>query len=298
MATENTIASAVNLTRISQLVLDALQTEGLPLSAFFTDFSGEFEGQGETVTARVPTLPTSQNLQTDRTSKGSALTPIPVTLNNYRGVRIGFTDLERTFTNVKLGQEFIQPAIAVLVEYVMTEALKLATDANGYTNDEVLTASQFDADALADLAEAMTTAKIPRTGRTALVKPTYYATLVKDGAVQNAAASGSTDPLREHRVPRVAGFDVYEYNGTIPANSKNLEGLALHPQAILLAARAVAAPPEGTWYGRIEHVVDPRSGLPIQIREFYDGSELVYEISVLFGAAKGIPAKAVCIVSA
>jgi hypothetical protein len=294
----NTIASAVNITRIAQLTLDALVTQGVPLRAFLTDFSGEFEAEGETVTARFPGALVTQDMNSTKAPGNTALTPVPITLNNFRGVVMGFKDTERTFTDVDLAAEFVEPAVSALVDYVIEDVLKLVTTANGYTHAVTLTSAQFDADAVADLAEEFSTRKIPTTRRALLVKPKYKGSLVKDNAIQNASASGSTGAIVENRIPRVHGFDVIEYNGTIPDNGEDLEGVAVHPQALCLAARGVVHPPAGTWYGKIRDIIEPTTGLPLQIREYYDGSQLVYELAVLFGAAKGMPAKLTRIKSA
>lgn len=40
----------VNLTKIAQASLDVLVTEGIPLTAFITDFSSEALPKGETIT--------------------------------------------------------------------------------------------------------------------------------------------------------------------------------------------------------------------------------------------------------
>ena len=294
----NNIASAVNITRIAQLTLDALLTRALPLRAFLTDFSGEFEAEGETVTARFPGAVTVQDMAVSKTPGSVTLTPVPITLDKFKGAVMGFKDMERTFTDVDLMKEFVAPAVSAVVEDVVSAALALVTNANGYTNSVTLTSAQFDADAVADLADDFTTRKIPTDHRALLIKPKYKGALVKDNAIQNASAYGSTDAIRKNEVPEVHGFAVLEYNGNIPANGENLEGIAVHPQAICLAARGVVHPPAGTWYGKVQDIKDPVSGLPLQVREYYDGTQLVYEVAVLYGVAKGMPAKLTRIKSA
>ncbi|WP_038168543.1 P22 phage major capsid protein family protein [Verrucomicrobium sp. BvORR106] len=294
----NDIASAVNITRISQLTLDALVTQGVPLRAFLTDFSDELEPHGETVTARFPGALTTQDMNASKAPGSVTFTPVPITLDNFRGVVMGFKDTERTFTDVKLAEEFVQPAVSALVDYVISAALSVVTNANGYTHAVTLTSAQFDADAVADLADEFSTRKIPTTGRVLLIKPKYKGSLVKDNAIQNASASGSNGAVVNNEIPRVHGFAVVEYNGTIPANGEALEGIAVHPQAICMAARGVVPPPADTWYGKVVNIIEPNTGLPLQIREYYDGVQLVYEIAVLFGVAKGMPAKLTRIKSA
>lgn len=287
MAT-NTLAG-VNLNRISQLTLDALITEGFPLSAFVTDFSGDIQPHGESVTTRFVASPVTQNFASSKATSNSTTTARVITLNNYRGVSIGFKDLERTFSDVDLADMYVRPSIAALVDYVIEEVLKISTQANGFTVGCNSPAADFDADKVADLSEALSTAKVPKFNRHLILPPRYYSALVKDGAIIDASAYGSTDPIREHMIPRLHGFGIIEYNGVIPDNDDDgMVGVATAQQGLCVAARGVEMPPEDTWYGNCENIVEPTTGLPIQIREFYDGNELVYQFSILFGVQKGV----------
>lgn len=288
----------VFLNKLAQLSLDALVTKGVPLSGWVTDFSADAKPAGEVVTTRFASAVTTSDFSSGKSSTAATLTKRDITLSSYRGARLSFTDLEMSYTDRKLSELFVEPAVAALIEDVMTSLLGLVTNSNGYTASVTKTAAQFDADVMADLAEALTTAKVSDSPRTALLKPTYYAGLTKDNAIQAAYAYGSDSAIRENKVPRVHGFDVVQYNGTIPSNSENLTGLVGHRSALCIAARGVAHPPDGTWYGNIKDIVEPNSGLPIQLREYYDGSALVYEWTINYGVAIGIPTAAVRIKSA
>lgn len=281
----------VNLTKIAQASLDVLVTEGIPLTAFITDFSPEALPKGQTVTTRFATAVSTQDFSSDKAAADVTTTARNITLSNYRGVSFGFTDTELTYTPVQLADLFVRPAIAALVDYVINAALTNVTNGNGFTRVKTVSAAAFDADTVADLAEGLSTAKVPKSPRSLIIKPTYYASLAKDNAI-HAASDGpaGASVIRDNMIPKVGGFSVYEYNGTIPGNSENLVGVACGKQGLCIAARGVVEPPDGTWYGRIENIVDPNSGLPIQIREFYDGTKLTYQFSTLFGTAIGIPA--------
>jgi len=135
-------------------------------------------------------------------------------------------------------------------------------------------------------------------GRNIVIPPSYYTALAKDADVKAAYAYGDSEAIREHNIPRLHGFDLIEFTGSIPNNSENLVGWACAPQAMVLAARGVVPPPVGTWYGNVADVVDPVSGLPIQIREFYDNNELVYQWSTLYGTQIGVVGNLVRILSA
>jgi hypothetical protein len=286
---------------MAELALDVLTTEGIPLRAFSTDMTDAVSPKGKTVTTRYAGNPTVKDFSNsaNRVGEDQTLTPLSVTLDQYRGTDCKFTDLDVTYSDVELINEFLAPAIGVLVDDVIGAALAVATTANGYNPDITVAAADFDADDVADLAQTLTTAKVPKSPRSLILKPTYFGNLAKDNQI-TAASDGpaGTDPLKEHRIPRLHGFNVFEYNGTIGAASRNMEGIALHPQAILVAARQITPPKEGTWAGNVRSITDPNSGLTIQMREFYDNVAMRYEFSVLYGVAAGMPTKSVVIQSA
>lgn len=289
--------AGVNLSRIAQLSLDALVTEGIPLSAFVTDFSGEVKSSGDVITTRFPTVTGTVDFSSTKAAGDATLTSRPVTLNQYRGVKKQFSDLEMSFSDVELSELFVVPAISALVDFAINYLLSQATVANGFTAYVEKTAAQLDADAVADLAQAMTTAKIPKAGRSLILKPTYHATLAKDAKLGNVSAVGVGGVTTENVLPRIHGLTTHEYNGTIPSNSEFFEGIALNKSALLMAARAVAIPDSDMWYGKKINIVEPRTKLPIQVSAHYDGVKYNYEWSLLFGGAVGLAANAVRIVS-
>jgi len=292
----------VNVDRLSELTLEVLTTVGVPLQAFTTDLSSSVAQRGDVVSTRYADVPSTKDFSVaaNRQPDDRDLAEIKVTLDQYKGVPIGFTDLERSYTDHELIQYWIEPSISAIVENIISDALTLA-DATNVTNSKTVTASAFDADEVADLAEGLSTRKVSRAGRAMIVPPSYMAGLVKDAKV--TAASDNVEgrrPLQESAVARLHGFDIYEYNGSIPANSRNMTGLALQPQAICIAARQIAAPQEGTWYGTVQTITDPNSGLSIQMRAFYDDVIQRYEFSSLWGVNTDSEAgkKATAIVSA
>lgn len=280
----NTIGG-VNLAQIAQRSLDALVTEAIPLSAVTTDFSEEIKNEGDSVTTRVPTQPVTKSASAARSSDNSTLTAKTITLNQFRMFDIGFNDLEITKSHVKLRDLFIQPGVVALIEDCMAQIFALVTNAN-FAQNVVLGSAAYDADACANLAQLLTTAKVPKFARAAVVKPTYYQTLVSDNAIQQVFSSGSDGAIRDNRTGRVHKIDQYEYNGTIPDNGENLAGFVAGPQAIIMAARQPATPEQ--WYGLVENVVEPVSGLPIQFRYHYDGTEHRLQAFILYGVAVGV----------
>lgn len=278
--------NGVNIARVAELSLDALVTEMFPLRSFCTDFSPEVKEAGNSITSRLPTAPAVQDMSASKTPGNNTTTAVTVNLTNFKGVVLGFTDLERTYTDKDLVAMFIKPAVVAIFEDIMAGVHALVLNAN-YPNSVIKTSATFDADAAADLAAQMSGLKIPTSPRALVLPPTFFANLVKDNAVQAAYAYGNAGAIQDNKVARIHGLDIIQYNGTIPANAEFLAAYAFHPSAIAIAARNVAEPPAGTWYGRVQNVTDPSSGLTLQVREYYNGTQLCYELAILWGVAKG-----------
>ena len=285
MAT-NTL-NGVNATRISQLTLDALQTALIPFRAFTTNFSADVADRGSAVTTRYPTNPSVSNFAAARSSANSATTSRTVTLSNYVGVDLGFSDTEMSFSDVQLSEMFIRPAVVAIVENVMASVFALVTSAN-YSANTLITAANFNAANVAGLATSLNTDKVPTVGRAIICSPTYADTLRKDTTITPAYAIGSPDFLRNGTIPRLHNFDIYEFNGTIPANGESLAAMALAPQAVCIAARTPVVP--RNWAGEVMNITDPQSGLTLQWRDWYDGQEQRTQLCLIYGTQIGNPA--------
>jgi hypothetical protein len=279
----NTIAG-MSPARISKLTLDALQTMHIPLNLFTTDLSADIKDSGESVTTRFVTNPTVSNFAAVRTAQNSVTTARTVTLNNYKGVDVGFTDLEVAKSDLAISEQFIQPAITAIFEDVIAGFWALVTVAN-YSANSLITAANFSAANVRGVQAAMNTAKVPMK-RSLVINPTYATTLLTDPAVQAQYAYGSTGPVQDGAIRRIYGFDTYEWNGTIPTNSQNLAGVALNPQASVLAMRQPALP--RNWFGQVLSVSDPVSGLTLQWRDFYDNQVQRTQLCAIWGWQIGV----------
>jgi len=276
----------INLAQIAEQSLDYLSTQFHPLRAFARDFSDDISGQGESVTTRVPSSMTASDLSAGYGASDVTSTAKTVTLNKFKGYSMAFTDMEvsKAGNFDWLSSVFLAPALEVTLDAVMDDLLALVLNAN-YSSNEVITSANFDADEVADLAGDLTTAKVPKSERALILPPSYYSSLQKDAIIQDASGYGSAVGVQENAAQRVHGFDVYEYTG-IPANSENLAGVALHPSALILAARTPAAPADGNV--ETQDIVDS-TGLPIQLRTFYDAvaGKHYLTMGVLYGVGVG-----------
>lgn len=291
------MANALNgvfMTRISQLTLDALLTTPLPVTSFWTDFSPDIATYGNAVTTRYPNALTAQNFASAKTAIDSNTVARTITLDKYIGVPVQFTDTEMSFSDVALMDMFVKPAVTALFENVMATALGLVTVAS-FSSNNVIAAADFTAANVARISRLQTANKVPLGNRHIIAPPTYCETLKTQTSVQAAYAYGPGNTIREGVVPRVYGYDIHEWNGTIPTTN-NLAAIAYAPQAILLAVRPPANP--RNWYGEVRNITDPNTGLTIQFRDYYDGTQQRTEWCFIYGAQIGNPGNLTRILSA
>lgn len=281
------------MTRISQLTLDALLSKPLPVTSFWTDFSPDIATYGNAVTTRYPNALTVQNFASAKTPIDSNSVARTITLDKYVGVPVQFTDTEMSFSDVKLLDMFVKPAINALFENVMATQLALVTVAN-FSSNNVIAAADFTAANVARIGRIQTALKVPD-NRHIICSPNYAETLKKDTALQASYAYGEGATIRTGVIPKVYNYDVHEWNGTIPTTN-NLAAIAFAPQALLLAVRPPVLP--RNWYGEVRNITDPATGLTIQFRDYYDGTTQRTEWCFIYGCQIGNPGNLTRILSA
>lgn len=276
----------VNLAQIAQQTLETLSAEMPIVSAFTTDFSSDVADVGESVSTRVATAVSAGDATSGYSATDVTSTAKTITLNKHKHFTAAFTDLEIAKGGMDmLERTFVRPAVHAVVNAMMDDLLALAVTAT-YSNEVTVAAGSFGADDVADLAGDLTTLNVPKSGRALVIKPSYYANLAQDNAIQASYAYGGPGSIQDNAVPRVHGFNVYEYSD-IPANSESLEGFACGPEALIIAGRQPALPEN--WAGAVESVQDPGTGVTLQLRNWYEGKDGAQYITatLIYGVAAG-----------
>jgi hypothetical protein len=184
-----------------------------------------------------------------------------------------------------LERTFVRPAVHAVVTKMVGDLLDLVVAAN-FSSNHTVAHADIAADDIATLAGNLTALNVPRANRSLVINPSYYATLAKDASIQAAYAYGGSESIRDNMIPRIHGFNVYEYSA-LDNNGENLGGFVTGPESLLLATRQPSIPEN--WSGALESVQDPESGLTLQLRNFYDGLTGAQYITatIIYGVAKG-----------
>ena len=285
----------INLAQIAQQTLETLSAEMPIVSAFTTDFSSDIADVGESVSTRVASAVSAGDATSGYSATDVTSTAKTITLNKHKHFTAKFTDLEIAKGGLSmLERTFVRPAVHSVVNAMMDDMLALVTDTN-FADEVDVAAANFGADEVADLAGDLTTKNVPKSDRALIIKPTYFANLAQDNAIQASYAYGNTSAIRDNVVPRVHGFNVYEYSD-IPANAYNigspavshsLQGFACGPEALLIAGRQPALPEN--WAGAVESVQEPGTGVTLQLRNWYEGKDGAQYITatLIYGVATG-----------
>lgn len=294
----NTLAG-VNLAALAQKTLETLLPQLPNLSVFSTDFSADPAIPCSTISTRVATATTSGSLATGYATNAQNVTTgiRTITLGALTGQVVGFTDAEMTLTSINLPNVFVRPGVNAIAKGFVDAVLANVTASNYTTAAFTGAAAEFTEDKVAEIAQALTDAKVPLANRTLVLNSAYFTALLKQPAVKAAYAYGGSEAIRGGMIPNLSGMKIVQYPA-LSANSENLVGFACAPEAMICAARLPAIP--ANFPGEIQTVTDPESGFSLQLRRWYSPDAGVYYMSMasIYGSAVGNAGNLVRIVSA
>ena len=277
-----------------------------PVNAFSTDFAAEAAAKGASIQVPVITAKSANtSFASDYESGDTTIVGKQVLLNTHVFSSTHMTDVEAGKTPVNafmaaakedayaVGLSAFQTVIGLIVAGTFGDVAN--------TSKKVVTAANFDADDVADLVTML--GKRNALGDKSLITDLdYYGALLKDNAIQNASAMGSSVPIREGAVTRLLGCNVYESNAFPTAlTNENTGAIVVVPSAIAVASRPVV-PQEGAAGAGLEFstATDPETGLTLGYRRWYNTKTGIrwHAFEILLGAVAVQTAGAVRAVSA
>ena len=274
--------NGINIAQVAQESLGVLLEEMTPLNAFTLDLSANLADRGESVTTRVAGAVSAGDASSGYTASDVSSTAKTVNLSNHKHFTMGFSDLEIAKGGFDVIQRtFIRPAVHAIAKSMMNDALALVDDSNFTSSQDG--SGGFSADLAADCAGALDANNVPKVDRSVILNATSYTALAKDDSIHAAYAFGSADAIRNNVVPRVHGFDVYEYT----ALDSSLAGIACAKEGIIIADRPPAIPQN--WNGATESVTAD-NGMTLQFRSWYEGKDgkQYLTATAIYGVAVGV----------
>lgn len=290
-----TIASNLNDRLLAQTALEALTADLESLSILTTSYSAEVVRRGATVEVPLVANLSATTFADSYENTGGVLNNVTVTVDKHKIVTVSLSDIEFSKSSVaeitkfarQQGKALAQAVLEDVYSAFVTTASSAAQFAATLTNLSAFTLTNARA-----LRKALSDAKVPQTDRNLILNTTLYDSLLSQSGLLDASQFGARDTIADGRVPRVLGMNVYE-SLILPTNSISLSGIAVHPNAMAVAIRALA-PQEPSEYIAAETVTDPQTGISMSYRRHYStasGRSFV-SMECVYGYSRGITAAA------
>ena len=265
-----------------------------------TDFSAYVAEKGQVVHTRFANkfVATTYDRANGFVPSDASATDVAITLSNHNYVAAAFTDTEvATISLDMLRRVFISPMANATVISLFNGVLAETTAANFAGVAYSGTKANFNRVAIANAATAMTKANLPFADRSLLLSPDAFGQLLQDPSVAQYLSIGDTSVIRDGKVGRLHGIDIYEYNGFSAAPSgEHLNGIASCREGHVIVTRVPAAPTTGG--GEQVTVQDPESQFAFSLRSWYDLTKGLSNVSAswIIGQSVGNPDAALRVV--
>lgn len=281
-----TIDSALNNNIIAQQALEQFTKILAPLNAFSTSFNDEAGNRGDSIT--ILNLANTSSVSTfsgSYTSAGDTFGKSTISLDTHKYVSWHLTDTERSESSALELTRFAYQKGGELATAVIEDIFSAIKTAN--FGVDVTKTGTFGIDEVADARKSAVDANLPIDDCSLVLSPTSFSTLIQDSVVGSALNYGSADAIRDGKVPSLMGIpNVIETNATFDASSP--DGFLAHPSGLAVAMRYLE-PLDSKEYISAKKISDPKTGLVMGYREFYDptAGKLTAILECVYGYAVG-----------
>lgn len=296
-----TINVNLNDKLIAASALESFVADMEGLSLFTTNYSAEVVRRGATVEVPLVANLSATTFNQDYALTNGQLDRVSISIDQHKIVGVSISDTEYSKSSVADVTKFSYQAGKALAQAVLESVYSLfvttAGSAAQYTAT-ITNASSFNITSARSLRKALAADKVPNTDRALILNSTLYDSLLSSDNLLQAQQFGARDAIMEAKVPRVLGMNCYE-SLVLPTNSISLSGLAVHPNAVALAVRALE-PQAPSEYLSAQTITDPQTGLTIGVRRFYLPQTGRHHLSfeAVWGASRAITAAAKLVLGA
>jgi hypothetical protein len=261
----------LNLPRLADVALQQFVKELLPLSVFSTNFSpdnypAKHKGQGILVPL-VGTL-TATTFGGTYAITTFAKSVITVTINRHKLVPIGETDLDAANNSDSSLESMALQAGAALAQAVLEDVLTLVTTANFAAIGTAVSSTVLDVPGLRSGKLALNQANAPKPNRCCIMDSVGMDALLAVTNFVQAYMFADNNVLKEGRVMRALGMDLFDLNASFVA-AASVNCFFAHASAIAVAMRYLQ-PQRPENYDFAEQFSDARTGITMGLRDYYD----------------------------
>lgn len=271
----------------SQRALDVFLAKITPFNAFSRNYSAEAVAKGSAVQVPLISAITATTFNSTYTESGGTLNTVTVTMSNHRIATVDITDVQMLNTDV-LVENFAPQLGSALAKIIQTDVWGLVLTTN-YGNATLTTSSTvYTKTQVRQLRTALAKNNVDTSQCSFVCNEDIMDALLADTNIIQAFQYGGSEAIREGKIPRLLGVNVFPTN-IMPTNSITLYGFMAHPDAIAIACRAFApVVPDGA-YEDFQTVADP-SGITLNSRLLYNAStgKRHWSMECLMGYSVGV----------
>lgn len=257
------MSSFIKAEKVSATALGLLRREITLPQLVWSSGADEFTGaKNDTISLRVPAYAPARKRSTLRSGARQKDNiherKVDVSLNTDVYKDVGITDAELSLDIANFGEQVLNPVligIAEALEQEVADQFENATYAHALAHTLV---SDDPYETLLKARARLNSSNVPFAGRAVICGTQFERALLKKLAPVDT--SGSSESLREARIGRVAGMDVYSVPVLDPSKA-----YVFHQTAVAMAQRAPLVPAGAPWGASAS-----QSGLAIRTVRVFD----------------------------
>lgn len=270
----------------AQAALEGFVSTLVPVGAYANDYSAETVKKGDQVLVPLIGSLTATTFNGAYNVSGGTASVVTVNIDKHKHIPVSMTDIEAAATSIIRLESFGRQAGAALGLLVFQDIMSLVTTAN-YSLATAVSVVDF---AIAQIRAGrlmLSQNKVPAQMRNMVLDVEPFDNLLGISNFLQVNLSGNQETLREGRIGRALGLDIFETNG-LPGTG-SVMGFIGHADAIAVAARYLK-PQRPEEYIEARPLTDDQTKLTIGLRRHYDpntGIEYV-NLECNYGYSKGI----------
>lgn len=278
----------------AQKTLEAFSRRMKPFSGFARDFTNEARQKGDTIAVprvdavTVTTFSSSNNGGYPYEGSGGIVNTISVNLTNHHIATVDITDLQALIHSPARAENFSNLLVNTLVSRCFNTVLSIVTPGTFGSFVTSVSIASYGRGQIRAVRKALVNANAPMDQSTLWLNPDVYDGLLGDTNITHAGDYGSAEGIRDGRISRLLGFNVFEIVD-LPTNGVSLAGFGACADALAIAMRPVVSQEPGQYLAHMI-VTDPDTGLTLTYKRHYNPGKGVQFINMecLFGFAPGI----------
>jgi hypothetical protein len=268
----------------AQEALQAFVASLTPLNAFSRDFSSLAAQKGNAIYVPRVDGVTSTTFNQSYTGTGGTINTITVNLDKHRINTVDLTDVQQLNSSAAVITNMARQQGKSLAKMVLQDIWSQLTIPNFGAAIVTTLAANWTKTQVRAMRKALMESDVDMSMASLVADVDIYDALLGDSNITQAFQYGGSEAIREGRIPRLFGMNVYETN-VLPSLTTTIGAFIVHPDAMAVAMRQFSSVVPTSAYEAFETVTDPESGITMQYRRLYDPNvgKMYASFECLFG---------------